>query len=229
MNAIRVNIIFVLLALGSNVHAGQQPQLHRGKRANQDIAIIVNFPEKPIQIPNYRSFWNFWAHVFDFNDDNHVMVGHTGVILVDGSTGALFYYDFGRYNDRNDLVGPRPEFYGTVRSEHHVPQLKLTKQAIILNGWITNLDSVLVHLGAKKLFRSYGRIDASVVYHLDLARMVRLADAIESQDYHFYGAPTHQYCTRFVREVIRAGGYRFRMGTFTGTQTIREVKWDWPD
>jgi hypothetical protein len=30
-------------------------------RQGRDLAIIVDFPEKPIVIPHYRSFWNFWA------------------------------------------------------------------------------------------------------------------------------------------------------------------------
>jgi hypothetical protein len=194
-----------------------------------DFAIVVNFPEKPIKIPHYRSFWNHCARLMDGNRDHHVMVGHTGVILVDGASGRLTYYDFGRYDDRDDLNGPRPEFYGTVRSERHVRQLELPLPARLENGRITNLDTILIHLGAKKLFRTYGRIDAAVVYQVDIQKMNRYASECEEQDYYWYGAPAYQYCTRFVREVVCAGGYRFPPGIFTGKQTIRQIKRDWPD
>ncbi len=198
-------------------------------KINDDIAIIVNFPEKPILIPDYPSFWNFWAHLLDFNRDNHVNVGHTGVILVDGATGDLQYWDFGRYDEREDLTDPRPELYGTVRSARHVPVLKLKIKARISNGWITNLDTILIHLGAKKIFNSYGKIEASVVYSLDLDKMIENAVYYENRGYIFYGAPTHFYCTRFVRDVIRAGGSSFGLLTFTGTQTVRHARKKWPD
>lgn len=192
------------------------------------MAIVVDFPEKPILIPQYRSFWNFWTHVFDFNRDQFVMVGHTGVILVNGTSGDLAYYDFGRYDDRNDLVGPRPEYYGTVRSARHVPQLELKLKARLENGWITNLDTILLHLGSNKLFRSYGRIEAAVVYDLDLSRMLARARGFEERVHMYYGAPVHQYCTRFVRDVIRAGGGSFSILSFTGKQTVRDVRRKWP-
>lgn len=191
------------------------------------MAIVVNFPDKPIKLPYYRSFWNFWAHVFDFNRDNFARVGHTGVILVNGSTGDLEYFDFGRYDDRNDLMGPRPEFYGTVRSSGHVPGLALKMHAKFSNGWISNVDTILLHLGAKKLFTGYGRIEAAEVYRLNYDKMINRARRFEDVDYHLYGAPSNLYCTSFVRKVIRAGGGSFAFSVFTGTQTVKHVRKWW--
>ncbi len=227
MKLLRLSILLVFLCLPGLLPAENPLREPPGRRDNRDMAIVVNFPEKPILIPQYRSFWNFWAHVFDFNKDNYANVGHTGVILVDGTTGDLSYYDFGRYDDRRDQMGPRPEFYGTVRSARHVPELKLKIKARLENGWISNLDTVLVHLGAKKFFRSYGAIHTAIVYNLDLKRMVAKATEVEDQQFLFYGAPTHMYCTRFVREVIRAGGGTFGYTVFTGTQTVKHVRRKW--
>jgi hypothetical protein len=191
------------------------------------MAIVVNFPDKPIKVPHYRNFWNFWAHLLDFNGDNFARVGHTGVILVDGNSGNLQYFDFGRYDDRNDLIGPRPEFYGTVRSQKHVPGLALNLQAKFSRGWITNVDTILLYLGSKKLFRDYGRIEAAPVYHLDLDKMVLKARSIEDVNFHYYGAPSNLYCTSFVRKVIRAGGGSFAFSVFTGTQTVKHARKWW--
>lgn len=188
------------------------------------MAIVVNFPEKPIRIPEYKSIWHFGAHLLDFDRDNHLMVGHTGVILVEGLTGKANYFDFGRYDDRDDLMGPRPEFYGVVRSALHVPQLELEIKARFENGWIANLDSILIHLGSKKPLNSYGRMQIAVVYQLDYDQMIEKARSFEQRGYIFYGAPAHLYCTSFVRKVIRAGGSAFGYFNFTGKQTVRYVR-----
>lgn len=228
MKKLRLPLLFCMIFLPVMMSSVKGLSPVKEKMVRSDIAIIVNFPDKPILIPQYISFWNFWAHVFDFNRDNYSNVGHTGVILLNGTTGDLQYYDFGRYDDRDDLMGPRPAFYGTVRSKRHVPGLELNIKAKLVNGWITNLDTLLIHLGAKKLFKTYGPIESSVVYNLDLDRMLLCANEFEDRGYIYYGAPTHLYCTRFVREVIRAGGSSFGVLTFTGTQTVKHTKKKWP-
>ena len=191
---------------------------------SNDMAIIVNFPEKPILIPTYRSLSNEVAHWFDWNRDGYVMVSHTGIILCESETGQLLYFDFGRYNNRNDLMGPRPEYYGTVRSVDHVPELELPVKAKIEEGMIANLDTILIYLAINDLFDGYGRIDPAVIPDLNFERMVEKAREFESFDYHFYGAPFHLYCTSFVRKVLFAGGFRFTPWIFTGQQTINFVR-----
>jgi hypothetical protein len=200
-----------------------------GRKQNpRDMAVIVNYPEHPVEIPNYRSFWFTIGRFLDFNHDNIANVGHTGIILVNGSSGELHYFDFGRYDDRDDLHGPRPEFYGTVRSERHVPQLKMNIRATIIDGWISNLDTVLVHLAIKKILSGYDPIDAAVVPDLDLEKMLAEARYHEDRGYIYYGAPAHLYCTKYVRKIIRAGGGSFGALTMTGKQTVREVRRRYP-
>jgi len=188
------------------------------------MAIIVNFPEEPIAIPHYRSLWYTVAHWIDVDRDGFWMVGHTGVILVNGSDGSLQYFDMGRYDHRHDMMGPRPEFYGVVRSVRNVPELKLDIAARIENGWIININEILIHLGLSPLLKSYGRMDAAVVYQLDLKRMLKKARHYENQGYIYYGAPAHLYCTSFVRKVIRAGGQGFRASIHTGSQTLDHIR-----
>ncbi|MCD6333143.1 MAG: hypothetical protein J7L89_07715 [Bacteroidales bacterium] len=216
------SLIFLLTALFLWPVRGYS--LKHTDRKRKDIAIIVQFPEDPIAIPNYRSFWNTMAHLFDFNHDGYWPVGHTGVLLVEAASGHVEYFDMGRYDDRNDLTGPRSDFYGVVRSARHVPSLRIKLQAKIVNGWVENMDEILIHLGAKTLIKDYGRIEAAVVYRVDYQRMVRKARRLEDMGYIYYGAPTHLYCTSFVRKVVRKGGQPFPWLVFTGTQTIKHIR-----
>lgn len=193
------------------------------KAPKRDIAVVVNFPDVPIPIPNYRSFWNSMAHLIDWDNNGYVKVGHTGVILIEASTGENQYFDMGRYDDRDDLMGPRPDFYGVVRSPRHVPVLRSQVKARIEQGWLTNLDEILAELVKTGLFSAYGRMESVVVYHLNYSTMLERARSLEQQGYHYYGAPAHLYCTNFVRKVIRAGGYPFPWLVFTGSQTTRHI------
>ena len=224
MEKLRYKLLIILLLISGSASFADSPVTDYYRRGYNDLAVIVNFPEHPIRIPDYRSFWNWWAHVFDIDKDNHLRVGHTGVILVNGSTGDLQYFDFGRYDDRNDLMGPRPAFYGVVRSAFHVPSLDLKIKARMENGWITNLDTILLRLGSKKLFKDYGKMEIAIVYQLDYEKMIAKARFYEDRGYIYYGAPTHLYCTSFVRKVIDAGGNAFGYMNFTGTQTVRHVR-----
>jgi hypothetical protein len=195
---------------------------------NRDMAVIVNYPFHPVEIPHYRSFWYTVARWLDFNHDNIANVGHTGIILVNGSTGELHYFDFGRYDDRVDLIGPRPEFYGTVRSERHVPQLRMNVRARIIDGWISNLDTILIQLVTKKILRGYDPVEVAVYPDLDIDKMLAEARYHENRGYIYYGAPVHLYCTSFVRKIIRAGGGSFGILTMTGKQTVRETRRKYP-
>jgi hypothetical protein len=221
---LRYKLLIILGLISVSASFAVSSDTEQKRHTPQDLAVIVNFPEHPIRIPDYRSFWNWWAHVFDTDKDNNVRVGHTGVILVNGSTGELQYFDFGRYDDRNDLMGPRPAFYGVVRSAAHVPLLEMKIRAHLENGWIANLDTILLHLGSKKLLRDYGKMEIAIVYQLDYEKMIVKARSYEDRGYIYYGAPAHLYCTSFVRKVIDAGGSAFGYLNFTGSQTVRHVR-----
>ncbi|MCK9323866.1 MAG: hypothetical protein M0P69_00070 [Bacteroidales bacterium] len=224
MNRLRRGFLFLLLGLTGLFPGVRLYGSSFMDRQGRDLAIIVDFPEKPIVIPHYRSFWNFWAHVFDFNQDGFGKVGHTAVILVDGQTGDLYYFDFGRYDDRSDLMGPRPEFYGTVRSARNVPQLELDIKAKIESDQILNLEAILIQLATKPILHGYDPIDFAVVPNLELGPMVEYARSCEEEGYFYYGAPAHLYCTSFVRKIISKGGKGFHPLNFTGQQTLKNVR-----
>jgi hypothetical protein len=141
---------------------------------------------------------------------------------VDGQTGDLYYFDFGRYDDRSDLMGPRPEFYGTVRSARNVPQLELDIKAKIESDQILNLEAILIQLATKPILHGYDPIDFAVVPNLELGPMVEYARSCEEEGYFYYGAPAHLYCTSFVRKIISKGGKGFHPLNFTGQQTLKK-------
>lgn len=191
--------------------------------SKQGMAVVIAFPEKDIQIPTDPSIWNKMARLVDLNRDDHWKVGHAGVLLIDKESRKVQYFDFGRYDNRVDLLEKRPENYGVVRSSETVPELQLSMKAQFNNGILSNLDSLLIHLAVKPMFKSYGRIEAAIYDHLFLDKMKTFINDLSQKGYVEYGCPTKQYCSRFVRQVIRKGGGRYSIGTYTGMQM---VKWN---
>lgn len=185
------------------------------------VAVVIAFPEKDISIPTIPNIWNGIARLFDFDGDNHLRVGHAGLLIIDPNNGTVKYVDFGRYDERKDLPCERPENYGVVRTPETVPELRIRIKARFQDGVLMNLDSLLVHLAAKPLFRSYGRVEASEYHHLNLEKMVRFIEEVSQKGYVRYGCPNLQYCSKFARQVIRKGGGRYSFSTLTGMQMVR--------
>jgi hypothetical protein len=223
---IRLLILFLAGLILSNRAFGFQGE---DKSAiPNDMAIVIAFPEIPIAIPTNPSIWNFFAHLFDMDKDDHLMVGHAGIILVEGETGNLKYFDFGRYDQRESELGPRPENFGVTRSPETVKLMDLDIKAEISDGIINNLDEILIHVAIKPCFKDYGRLEGAVYYDLDLKKMESFARAIEDDGYVKYGCPAQQYCSRFSRQIIRAGGGDFPPWSYSGMQMVNYVRRIYP-
>lgn len=220
----RYILILLLLLPGFRASAVDKNGSRDKPRKNNDLAVIVAFPEKPIPLPTDPTIWNRIARALDFDGDDHWDVGHAGVILINGESGEAEYVDFGRYEDREALLGQRPENFGVVRSPATVPGFKIERKARIENNILVNLDTLLIDLAIKPYFRDYGRLEAAVYYDLDMDKMLMLKSELEEEGYIKYGCPTQQYCTRFVRQVIRRGGGKFRVGNYTGMQDVRYTR-----
>lgn len=190
------------------------------KKAKNGMAVVVAFPEKNIPLPTDPTIWNHMARLLDFDGDGHWRVGHAGLLLIDKLNGETEYVDFGRYDDREDLPGPRPENYGVVRSPETIPEFKLQLRARFEDGILANLDSLLIMLAANPGFKDYGRIEAAVYDRLQLDKMKDFVSELSREGYIPYGCPTRQYCTRFARQVIRKGGGRYSIGVYTGQQMV---------
>jgi RHS repeat-associated protein len=198
---------------------------------NNDMAIMVAFPDAPQNIQEeggiYTKAANVWDEYWEGDDDGKLTVGHAGVIIVNGTTGAVYYFDFGRYNDREYQLGKRPgKDFGVVRSSHTVGDLYLDITAKFdKNGQISNLGAITNMLASKPIFQKYGRMTSGVYYGLNFNAMLDYARTLETKGTGFvpFGAPNKQYCARFAREVANAGGASFGLFTFTGQGNVEDA------
>lgn len=190
--------------------------------AYHDIAILVAFPDMEIRIPTRRGLTNKVSTVLDFNEDEMLPVGHAGIVIIEGSSGHTFYFDFGRYQQREDSLGHRPAETGVVRSCFTVEGLELPTASIV-DGKLLNAFEIVSALDTLMIFSHYGRITASVYYGLSFERMIGYARSIEQEGYLPYGAPFRQYCSRYAREVAEAGGANFSFIAFTGQQNVNQT------
>ncbi len=218
-----MNIPFLILFAGLMTSLPLQALIPGGGKEskNDGLAIVIAFPDKNIPLPTDPTIWNKLARFFDFDRDDHWKVGHAGLLLIDKKSGLAKYVDFGRYDHRIDIEEDRPDNYGVVRTPETVPELELDVKARFANDEIVNLDSLMASLATKSIFQSYGRIEAAVYDRLNFNRMVDFVKEVSSQGYVKYGCPTHQYCSKFARQVIRKGGGRFSLTTYTGMQMVR--------
>jgi RHS repeat-associated protein len=184
----------------------------------KDFAIPIAFPDQTAKVNQEKGLLR---HVLG---DKELPVGHAGVIIVDGETGETNYFDFGRYDQRNKTLGQRSSGYGVVRSSKTVPALKLPN-AKIENGEIKNFNEIVSALADNKLFDGYGKMTASLYKGLEYNSMKSFARNLESKGFIKFGGyvgpgKNTNYCARFAREVISAGGGRFGPSVFTGPQNV---------
>lgn len=212
---------FLLVATALVFFQPARPGDIRNPKDRNGLAVVIAFPEKNIALPTDPTIWNKMARLLDFDGDDHWRVGHGGMLIIDKKNGQVDYVDFGRYDERTDLSGDRPENYGIVRTSRHVPELRLPVRARFEAGFLTNLDTILIYLSEIPLFEGYGRMEAAVYDDLILGDMWAFVREQERAGYIRYGCPTHQYCTRFTRQVIRKGGGRYGLGIYTGKQMVR--------
>ncbi len=166
-----------------------------------DFAIALAWPDTTARADEawYRFFQKMGIlHNLNFK------VGHAAIILVDGNSGQLYYYDFGRY------VTPRGD--GRARSAQSDPKLALKIPAVIKksnNGnEIANIDEIIGELEQKKRdTHGNGELFYSIAKHFSIKQGKSLADKIVRLGSVTYSAfaPANNNCSRFVQQVLCAG------------------------
>ncbi|MGH2622966.1 MAG: DUF6695 family protein, partial [Sphingobacterium sp.] len=125
-------------------------------------------------------------------------VGHAAIVLVERSSGDLFYFDFGRY------ITPRG--YGRARSYNFDPRLKLkTKAEFSADNELLNLESILAELGSlEKYTHGGGRLLCSICKEISFKKGVEYAEKIVNLGPIPYGAlaPNNNSCSRFVAQIL---------------------------
>ena len=205
-DGMRVSLFDRMEAMGANHGPSADDVLGKVgtkvENSPQDFAISIAFPDQTATIPS-SGLHNKILRAFD--KDNKLPLDHAGIIIVDGETGRTYYSDMGRYNERSRELGGRPDDYGVVRTDRTVKNLSLP-YAKIVNGEITNLNEILSSLSKKSIFSGYGKLSASVYKGLNFGKMESFMREEEAKGYMKFGAPFHQYCARYCRDVVKAGG-----------------------
>ena len=130
------------------------------------------------------------------NKDGYYSAGHAAFLLINNATGAIDYFDFGRYQT--------PMKYGRVRSKLTDPDIEMKHQTVIKNGTILNLDEILIERYQNKACHGNGRLTASIVKNIDYQKAYQKATEMQARDAIYYGPFEFggTTCSRFVAQTV---------------------------
>jgi len=164
----------------------------------RDFALVMAWPD---QTARGDEKWMALLKRLGVVKNLNFKVGHAAIVLVNSQTGALAYFDFGRY------VTPRG--YGRARSAESDPRLALSIRAVFdENGSIANLPAILSELHEMEYAtHGGGRLFFSIATGISYTASTRFAQRIVNQGPVKYGAIANgnNSCSRFVAQVLLAG------------------------
>lgn len=164
---------------------------------NQDLALVMAWPD---QTARGDERWMAILKQLGVVKNLNFKVGHAAIVLVHRQTGALAYFDFGRY------ITPRG--YGRARSVESDPRLALETRAQIDSGHITNLNAILDELSQiEDATHGGGRLFFAIAQCLSYTAAHRFANQLVEQGPIKYGAIAtgNNSCSRYVAQVLLAG------------------------
>ena len=160
-----------------------------------DLAIILAWPDATIRGDEK---WMMFFKKIGIVKNLNFKVGHTGIILVETDSNALFYYDFGRY------ISPRG--YGRARSAQSDPRLKMETLAQIgKDNSIKNLHEIIAELERmKEATQGEGRLFFSIAEGLSFAKAKQYANELVRRGSMPYGAvaSNNNNCSRFITRLL---------------------------
>lgn len=192
------------------------------KKDRKGFAIMIGYPDATARAGANDKFLK------KITKNKPLKVHHGGVIIVD-ENGSTKYFDFGRFQERND-VKPKSGF-GVVRSSKTVSSLRISDVEVV-DGEITpsSLNTCLKSLQTSRALRSHGytRMVATVYPGVDAERSIAFARKLEDKgeiDFggYVFGGENTNYCARFAREVAQAGGAKFGAFVYTGGGNVRNA------
>lgn len=133
------------------------------------------------------------------NKNNYYKVGHAAIVLIDISTGACHYFDFGRYH--------APYQHGRVRSALTDHDLQInTKATVSENGKLENFNEILSELFNNESCHGSGVLHASYC-RINFEEAFQQANEMQNISPIPYGPflPKGTNCSRFVNTVLRSG------------------------
>lgn len=146
-------------------------------------------------------FYDRMFRLFGVNRQGVYKAGHAAMLLVDGQSGAIEYYDFGRYIT--------PSGMGRVRSQATDPELKFPWTAQISRGRIVNLEEILNgYQQSSSLTHGQGQMFASVANKVDGDGLRKWILSMQQEGGQPYGPFERKgtNCSRFVMDAILKHG-----------------------
>jgi hypothetical protein len=170
-------------------------------KSYQDAAIILAWPDTTAR--GDHTWCNVLKRIGILKNQNF-KVGHAAIMLVEGTSGNVHYFDFGRYLT--------PRGYGRARSVDTDPCLEIKTKAQLdptnNQSPILNLDAVLSELESIKQYsHGNGPLYASVCLDFDFQKGFACAMDFVHRGSMIYSAfmPGNSNCSRFVESVLISG------------------------
>jgi len=130
-----------------------------------------------------------------YSEDGYFQVGHSAMVLIDGTNGDCHYFDFGRYH--------APEGFGRVRDASTDYDLEIDTKITFSNFSPVNTNALINELQNNKSCHGDGIIKTGLV-EIDFDKGYAKAKKMQENDFLPYGPFIHNgtNCARFVRTVV---------------------------
>lgn len=166
------------------------------KQHNKASLIALAWPDTKVR--RIGVWYDQVTQWLGFIDGDYYKAGHAASVLVDHSTGALQYFDFGRYHT--------PEKMGRLRSHNTDPELKLqTKARTSRSGEIKNIEEILIEISAHPATHGDGVMYAGVAKNIDAKKALHFTMKLQESEMSHYGPFDIRgtNCSRFVRDIVK--------------------------
>ncbi|NJB84073.1 DUF6695 family protein [Wenyingzhuangia aestuarii] len=160
------------------------------------IIVVLSYPDTVVR-PAHTEFSSKIWPLIGVGSKNAVQAGHAALLLINKQSGAVDYYDFGRYITSYGM--------GRVRSKETDVELEVPLKAIIDNKELKNIDELLLWLDKHpEKTHGEGRLVASINNQIDYNKAKVFIDDMIAQKEIPYGAfvKNGSNCARFVTDTI---------------------------
>lgn len=163
--------------------------------------IVLAYPETVVRTATKEISSKIWP-LFGVGGKHSVMAGHAAFLLVSKNTGAVNYFDFGRYVTSEGM--------GRARSEKTDCELAIPISAVFDRDAIVNLEEILFFVEKHpEKTHGAGRMIASVNAHINYEKAFRFVENLQKKGEVPYGAflKKGSNCARFVTDVLLHATY----------------------